>query len=291
MTRVLLVFNPASGGADEEVQEKVHRVLTSMGDVSVVAPGEDSFTEDVGSAAEGMDVLVVGGGDGTLNHTVNALQDRLSDVVLGLVPMGTGNDFARTLGLPEDPLEAAHALLSATPREVDLGRASGDGVERTFLNACMGGFPVQVDEATDEKVKKRLGPVAFWVGGAKALGDLTPSTVTINGRELEGCVAAGVGNGRTCGGGMTVWPSARPDDRALDACGLAVRNPAQGALLATRVRAGKHEGLDGVLTVRAATIEIRCEPAFEFNVDGELVGLASPARFDLAGRVRFLVPR
>jgi diacylglycerol kinase (ATP) len=204
--------------------------------------------------------------------------------------MGTGNDFARTLELPRDPLEAAKALLSASPHELDLGRASGGGVERLFLNACMGGFPVQVDEATDEKVKKRLGPLAFWIGGAKALADLTPSTVTINGRELEGCVAAGVGNGRTCGGGMKVWPSARPDDRELDACGLAVRNPAQGALLATRVKAGKHEDLDGVLTDRAAAIDIACDPAFEFNVDGELVGLTSPARFELVGRVRVLVP-
>ena len=159
-----------------------------------------------------------------------------------------------------------------------------------FVNACMGGFPVQVDEATDEKIKKGLGPLAFWIGGAKALADLTPSTVTINGRELEGCVAAGVGNGRTCGGGMKVWPSARPDDRELDACGLAVRNPAQGALLATRVKAGKHEDLDGVLTARAAAIDIACDPAFEFNVDGELVGLTSPARFELVGRVRVLVP-
>jgi diacylglycerol kinase (ATP) len=291
VTRVVLVFNPASGGADEDVQMEVHKILASMGEVSVSAPEEDSFGADLRSAAEGADVVVVGGGDGTLNHTVNALEDRFPGLVLGLVPMGTGNDFARTLGLPEEPLEAAKALLSATSREFDLGRASGGGVERLFLNACMGGFPVQVDEAIDEKVKKRLGPLAFWVGGAKALGNLTPSTVTINGRELEGCVAAGVGNGRTCGGGAKVWPSALPDDRALDACALAVLNPAQGALLAARVRSGSHEGLDGVLTSRAATIEIECDPAFEFNVDGELVDLTSPARFELAGRVRFLVPR
>jgi diacylglycerol kinase (ATP) len=285
-----LIFNPASGGADEDVQEAVHGALASMGEVSVSAPEKDSFVDDVRNAAEDVDVVVVGGGDGTLNHTVNALGDLLSDLTLGLVPMGTGNDFARTLELPRDPLEAAKALLSASPHELDLGRASGGGVERLFLNACMGGFPVQVDEATDEKVKKRLGPLAFWIGGAKALADLTPSTVTINGRELEGCVAAGVGNGRTCGGGMKVWPSARPDDRELDACGLAVRNPAQGALLATRVKAGKHEDLDGVLTARAAAIDIACDPAFEFNVDGELVGLTSPGRFELVDRVRVLVP-
>jgi diacylglycerol kinase (ATP) len=285
VTAILLVVNPASGGADDDVLAEVRDELASMGDVSVAEPAED-----IHKAMEGIDIVIVGGGDGTLNLTVNALEDRLSDVVLGLVPMGTGNDLARTLELPEDPLEAAKALLSAKEHELDLGRASGGGVERLFLNACMGGFPVKVDEATDEVVKKRLGPFAFWVGGAKALTDLTLSVVTVNGLTLEGCVAAGVGNGRTCGGGVEVWPSARLDDGALDACALAVRNPAQGALLATRVRAGKHEDLDDVLTARAASIEIECEPAFEFNVDGELVGLTSPAKFELVGRVRFLVP-
>jgi diacylglycerol kinase (ATP) len=290
VARVLLILNPSSGGADDDIQAGLPSALASIGEVSVAQPAGDSVVEEIRSAAEEADVVVVGGGDGTLNRTLNALGDRLATVVFGLIPMGTGNDFARTLGLPDDPLACAKALGTATEREVDVGRASGGGVERLFLNACMGGFPVQVDEAVGETVKKRLGPLAFWVGGAKAMADLTPSVVTVNGRKLERCIAAGVGNGRSCGGGIQVWPSARPDDGLLDACALALRNPAQGALLATRVRAGEHEDLDGVLTVGGASIEIECEPAFEFNVDGELVDLISPARFELAGRVRFLVP-
>jgi diacylglycerol kinase (ATP) len=287
VTRALLVFNPASGKADEEVQERIQGELASLGEVSVAVPPHD----DIRQSAAGADVVVVAGGDGTLNRTLGDLAGMLSGLTLGLVPMGTGNDFSRTLGLADDPLAAARSLVTAKVRRIDVGRASGGKVKHLFVNACMGGFPVEVDEATDEKVKKRLGPLAFWIGGAKALSDLTPSVVTVNGRRLDGCIAAGVGNGRTCGGGMEVWPSAQPDDGALDACALAIRNPAQAALLAARVRSGKHEDLDEVLTERNASITIEADPPIEFNIDGELVGLMSPATFEIVGQVGFLVPR
>jgi diacylglycerol kinase (ATP) len=287
VTRVLLVFNPASGRADEELQERIRKEIASLGEISVAAPPQD----DVRRSGAGSDIVVVAGGDGTLNRTLGDLAGRLSTLTLGLVPMGTGNDFSRTLGVPNDPVDAARSLATAEVRQIDVGRASGGKVEHLFLNACMGGFPVEVDEATDEKVKKRLGPLAFWIGGAKALTDLTPSVVTVNGRRLDGCIAAGVGNGRTCGGGMEVWPSAHPGDGALDACALAIRNPAQGALLAARVRSGKHEDLDEVLTERSPSITIEADPPIEFNVDGELVGLRSPATFEIVGQVEFLVPR
>jgi diacylglycerol kinase (ATP) len=292
MTRVLVVFNPgARGGADGEVQAAITDALDPLGSIVVAMPAESSFADEIRRGARGADVVVVGGGDGTLNSVLNALGDRLSEFTMGLIPMGTGNDLARTLELPDEPVAAAAALVGGEARDLDVGSASGADVSRLFLNACMGGFPVQVDEATDDRTKKRLGPLAFWIGGAKAVADLTPATVTVNGHRLEGCVAAGVGNGRTCGGGVEVWPSARPDDGALDACAIAVRNPAQGALLAARVRSGSHEDQDGVLTDRAESIVIESDPPIGFNVDGELVGLTSPATFEIAGRVRFLVPR
>jgi diacylglycerol kinase (ATP) len=291
VTRVLVVFNPASGSADRDLHNAITGALAPLGGVEVAIPAEGSFADEIRRGARGADVVIVGGGDGTLNSVLNALGDRLSEFTMGLIPMGTGNDLARTLELPDDPLAAAAALVTADVRELDVGRASGAGVSRLFLNACMGGFPVQVDEATDDRAKKRLGPLSFWIAGAKALPDLTPATVAVNGRRLEECVAAGVGNGRTCGGGVEVWPSARPDDGALNACALAVRNPAQGAILAARVRSGSHEDQDGVLTDRAESIVIESDPPIGFNVDGELVGLTSPATFEIAGRVRFLVPR
>ncbi|MDQ3953367.1 MAG: YegS/Rv2252/BmrU family lipid kinase, partial [Actinomycetota bacterium] len=252
--------------------------------VAWFTPGEGDLTE----AARDAEVVVVAGGDGTLNHAVNALADRLDEVRFALVPLGTGNDFARTLGVPDDPAEAARLVAGGGIRSFDLGRASGGGVSRLFVNACMGGFPVHVDEAIDEETKRVLGPLAFWVGGAKAATGLRRSTIRIDGIEVPDCVAAGVGNGRTCGGGIAVWPDADPADGSLDGCALGAPNAAAAIRLLLKVRAGEHAGLDGVGTVRGPRIEIDADPPIELNVDGELVGLTTPATFEIAGRLSMI---
>ncbi|MFN2489581.1 MAG: diacylglycerol kinase family protein [Actinomycetota bacterium] len=287
MTRTVLVVNRSSGKSDPDVVTEVRAELAGLGEVELCAPESfDGFADDVLAAASRAGLLVVAGGDGTMNCVLDAVAGRLDDLVLGLVPMGTGNDLARTLELPTDPVEAARALVEGEVAEVDLGRACGAGVERLFLNACMGGFPVEANEAIDGDLKRRLGPLAFWVGGARAVAELTRSTVRMNDVELDGCVAAGVGNGKTCGGGMTIWPDAEPDDGLLDGCALGAPNAAAAVRLAAKVKSGTHEELDSVRRERAGAIRIDSSPAMEFNVDGELLGLTTPATFELVGKVR-----
>ena len=292
MTNVLLVQNPASGSADQKLIERIKDVLGELGAVKTLDPADSSehLEEMLPREAGGSDLVVVAGGDGTLNCTVNGLQDYLDWVTFGLIPMGTGNDLARTLGIPEDPVEAAHAVVSGTIHLHDVARASGGDVRRLFVNACMGGFPVQVDEAVDDEAKRRLGPVAFWVGGAKAATDLTRSTVTVNGNAIEDCVAVGVGNGRTCGGGVEVWPNAQPNDGLLDICALPVSDPKSAVKLLAKIKKGKHLEIDGVMSDRAARVVVEAEPAIDVNVDGELVKLRTPAVFEVIGQTRVLVP-
>ena len=281
--RYLVVGNPASSGFSDDVRPVVERGL----------PGAEWFTPgegDLVAAAADADVVVIAGGDGSLNHAVNDLEDRLGELRFGLIPAGTGNDFARSAGIPDDPSEAARVIASGTARDFDVCRASGGDVTRLFVNACMGGFPVQVNEAIDEDTKRKLGPLAFWVGGVKAATDLKRSTVTMNGVEVPDCVAAGVGNGRTCGGGIEVWPAADPSDGVLDACALGAPNAAAAARLLLKVRGGEHGGLDGVATVTGGRIEIDADPPIELNVDGELVGLETPATFEIVSGARMLVP-
>jgi diacylglycerol kinase (ATP) len=279
--RVLAVGNPASSGFSEDVRAAVDREL----------PGAEWFAPedgDLAEAAAGAEVVVVAGGDGSLNHAINVLADRLTDVTFGLVPAGTGNDFARSAGVPDDPEEAARVIARGRVHAFDVGRATGGGVGRLFVNACMGGFPVQVDEAIDEDTKDKLGPLAFWVGGAKAAAHLRRSTVAVDGIKLADCVAAGVGNGRTCGGGIPVWPGADPSDGVLDACALAAPNAAAAVKLLMKVRAGDHEDLDEVRTARGGRMVIDADPPIELNVDGELVGLTTPATFEVWGTLRLI---
>ncbi len=292
MTRVAVVVNPASGGT-EDARAAALETLRSVGEVVPIhSDSLETFDDAVRSATDDVELVVVVGGDGTLNCTINALADRLDDLVFALVPMGTGNDLARTLGLMDDPPEEVARGIASWPEiELDVGRARGRDVERLFVNACMGGFPVQVDTAIEGMVKDRLGPLAFWVGGALAALDLERSRVTVNGREVEDCVAVGVGNGRTAGGGIEVWPSADPSDGALDVVVLPVANIVDAAKLVTKVRGGDHVELPEVRSWRGAEIEVAADPPMGFNVDGELVGLETPVRFEVAGRIRFRGPR
>lgn len=287
---VVLLSNPLAGGSEREQLHAAADALGDMGEVSRIEPSLEALDEEVRGAAAHADLVVVAGGDGTFNRAVNALSHLVDDVALALLPMGTGNDLARTLELPLDPVPAAVAVANGRERSIDIGRASGPGVERLFVNACMGGFPVAVDEAIDEETKRRFGAAAFLLGGAKAATELRRSTVTLDGVEVRDCVAVGVGNGRTCGGGLEVWPRARPDDGFLDGCALPASSHAMALRLAAKVKSATHHELDDVKFCRGRRVAIASEPPIEINVDGELVGLFTPATFEVARRIELRVP-
>ena len=285
----LIVTNPTSGGSKDLPLDAL--VAAAGPDTSVVTPRSvTTFRAEVTAAARGAERIVVAGGDGTLNNAVNAFDYRFSSICWGLVPAGTGNDLARTLGLPDDPMEALEVALGDKTTEIDVGVAKGEGMSRLFANACMGGFPVQVDEATSEDMKERFGPFAFWVAGARAATKLDRTTVTVNGKTLDDCVAVGVGNGRSCGGGIEVWPDADPSDGILDACAVAIPRPAAAAKLIPRLLRGTHEGIDEVAMDRGSTIVVESDPPIEFNVDGDLVGLKTPVAFEVAGTLEIATP-
>ena len=289
--RNLIISNASSGGSADEVVNEVRHKFEELGETTHLQPPSlESFDEDVQRSARDKDLVVVAGGDGTLNCTLNALGDRLDEVALAVVPLGTGNDMARTLDLPGDPLEAAEAIVDGVERSVDYCRARGGGTERLFLNACMGGFPVEVNESIDENTKRRLGPYAFWIGGVKAVARLPRFRVEIDGESLEDVVAVGVGNGKTAGGGIPVFPEAVPDDRVVECCAMQVEGLLDGLRLAGGVRSGAHASLDNVWGRKADRFEVKSDPELEFNVDGDLMGLTTPATFEVAGRVRLRVP-
>lgn len=289
--RVLFVSNPHSGGADDGTRDRIAEHLRRLGELSVLLPSsQEAFAGELREASKAADVVIVGGGDGTFSDAVNALQDRLDRVALGLVPMGTGNDLARTLGLPLDPLQAAEALLHPVERRLDVGRARGGGCDRLFVNACVGGLPVAVDEAVEPGIKRRLGPLAFWVAGAKGLAEARRFCAWIDGREVTDCLVVGVGNGRTAGGGWLLWPEAEADDGRLESCGLSVPGTAAALEVFKRTRDGSITGGEHAFCSSAPRVTIESEPEVEINLDGDLVGLTTPATFEVVAAARVLVP-
>jgi len=289
--RVVVVLNAGSGSSGDVTPDRLAEALRPLGDVFFVSPGDDDGDEEVRRAAEDAGVVVAAGGDGTVSRVVHALADRLDDLRFGVVPMGTGNDLARTLEMPEDPVEAAAAIAGGRPRRIDVWLAEGDGgIQRKLVNASVGGFPVEVDERVGDREKRLLGPIAYLTAGARVAASMDRFTVRLDGREVAQCLAVGVGNGRTVGGGIPLFPRADPGDGRLEACALSATGASETAKLGLAVRRGEHLELDGVAVASADRLRIETEPSIELNVDGDLVGLRTPVEFRPAGRATFMVP-
>ena len=222
--------------------------------------------------------MVAAGGDGTLNMLVQHLwaHDLLHQVVLGLLPLGTGNDLARTLGIPLDAEAAATVVVDGRSRPLDF---LVDGAGTVAVNAVHGGIGGLVATRA-APLKPLLGRMAY-VTGAAWTGARTPGwdvRVEVDGGVLaEGTVLfAGIGNGTTIGGGTVLWPLACPDDGLAEvtvafAGGIGARLRLAGAL-----RSGDPRRVNGVVMGRGRSVRIDGE-AMPYNADGEAL-VPAPSR-------------
>ena len=279
MDPLLLITNTGAGGAQDHALEAALAVLRSRADVEVAAtgnPGElDSVLHRAGSRS-----IVVAGGDGSLHAVVSALHRRheLADRTLGLIPLGTGNDFARTLGVPLDPGEAAAALLKGRARPMDL---IVDELGEVVVNSVHAGASAQASRR-GARWKERLGPFGFGILGypiGAALAAVRPPYVRLC-IEIDGEVVVdvdqhvlmvAVGNGASVGGGTELTPDADPADGRLDVMVSLATGVFQRLGYAWHLRTGDHPERDDVLTFRAREVTIAGED-FWLAADGEISG-------------------
>ena len=166
---------------------------------------------------DGVTRIIAGGGDGTLNETVNALMllPRKERPEMAIMPLGTANDFATSAEIPEDPLPSLMLALDSKALPVDLGKAN----DRYFLNVASGGFGAEVTSQTPTELKNLLGSGAYTLTGLiKALGfvpqegKMKTENMVITGAAIVGAIC----NGREAGGGIVLAPNALIDDGLLD---------------------------------------------------------------------------
>jgi YegS/Rv2252/BmrU family lipid kinase len=274
VNRLLVVTNASAGSTDDEQVDAALAVLREGADVAVEACSEPG---DLDRILDGLDdrTLVLMGGDGSVHTAVGALRRRgeLSpDVPLGLVPLGTGNDLARTLGIPLDPAAAARALLSGRPRVLDL---VVDGAGGVVVNAVHLGLGAEAADRASA-LKDRLGKAAYTVGSVLAGTGSTgwDLRVEVDGEAVhtdEPVLMVGIANGRTIGGGAELAPAAVPDDGLLDVVVATSTGPLARLGFGVALRDGDHVERDDVLAVRGRTVRVTGE-AFPLNADGELDG-------------------
>lgn len=248
--------------------------------------------------ATGCDVLIAAGGDGTFSEVASALAQRDDDAdslpAMGLLPLGTANDFATAAQLPTIALDALELVRTSTPHPVDLLRITVDDNVHWCANLASGGFGTQVTLQTDEGLKKMLGGLAYLITGISQLGCIEHVTARIHGPGFDWSgefIALGVGNGRQAGGGQALCPDAVIDDGLLDVTVIPQLEGEVGATVGTLVTQGREAALDRVaVRDRLPWVEIESREPFVLNLDGEPV-TTRHARIDcVAARVRLHLP-
>jgi diacylglycerol kinase (ATP) len=280
--KTTLIINPAGGSAGE-AQDLVRSRARELGwELRIVEPGTAG---DAARAAvrAGAELVVAGGGDGTVSDVTQGMLG--SDTLLGVLPLGTGNDFARALRMPLE-VEPALTVLAAADRghrrRIDILEVAHEGGTRLCIDALNGGLAATIRENVDDGLKERLGPLAFvWA----ALGSVTalerwPITFRVDGGDAQSTEAVSfiVANTGTVGGGLAVAPTARLDDGCFDL--VIVRGDAslvQLTMTAIRARFGDIFASHCVDHIRGSRLEIlEYDPGLRFTADGE----------DLPSRVR-----
>lgn len=216
--------------------------------------------------AEGMDAVVAFGGDGTVNEVINGLSG--TTTALGIVPLGTANDFARQAAIPRDVDAALDIVLRRKPVPVDTAEMNG----RRFLNVSTAGIGAEATAETPLDAKESLGPLAYAITGVRKLAGLDPIAARVVAAEttLEvKLLVLAVGNGKVTGGGALLTPRASVTDGLLDVCIVAARPRAEFARLTLRFRNGTHLGEQGVHYLQVPSARIETAEPVTVNVDGE----------------------
>jgi diacylglycerol kinase (ATP) len=237
--------------------------------------------------ADEVSCVILAGGDGTMNAAAPALRD--TSLPLGILPLGTANDLARTLSIPNDPEAAAGVILAGRIRTLDLGTVN----EIPFFNVASLGLSVTVTRRLDRAVKRRLGALAYPATALMTIlrASRFRATVRADGEEMSvSTLQIAVGNGRYYGGGMVVEEGASIEDGTLDVYSLEPKARWRLLFMARAFRAGEHDRLNGVRTFRCKTVTVTTRRPRDVSADGEIV-TRTPANFAVLPRaVRVFVP-
>ncbi len=275
MRKALLLVNPGSrAGASPAAPEALLRAAGVVV-VAHVAGDAPTLVRAVRARSPDTDLVVAGGGDGTLSAIAAELVD--TPVALGVLPLGTANDFARTIGIPLDPAAAARVVADGHVRRIDVGFVN----DIAFLNAAGIGLSADLAAALTPDSKRRFGRGGYLFAALRLILRARSFAVVIRG--LDGPIAARslmvtVGNGRHHGGGLTIAPAARIDDGLLDLYSLETTRLWRLALIGWALRSGRHVHWSDVRHARSPAFELRTRRPRPVNADGEL-RTTTPASF------------
>ncbi|HKW46101.1 MAG TPA: YegS/Rv2252/BmrU family lipid kinase, partial [Gemmatimonadaceae bacterium] len=229
-------------GARAEREDVRHLIdwVRSKGHVvepHVTLESGDGTAMAAAAARAGTDVVIAVGGDGTVNEVINGLDG--FDTPLGIIPLGTANDFAIQAGIPSDVDHAMDVILHRNPVRIDTASLNG----RRFLNVSTGGVGAEATAETPAEAKESLGPVAYAITGVRKFAEFEPYRASFRGRDFSyqgDFLMFAVGLTRASGGGTLVTPNASVTDGLLDVCVVESMGRADFARLVLKIKRGEH---------------------------------------------------
>jgi diacylglycerol kinase (ATP) len=271
--RALLLINRKGTRSRQRLRDGLQLLHSAGIDAQPHIPDKpDRIPELIRRHAGDCDLVVLGGGDGTFSHALDALLD--TGLPLGVLPMGNANDLARTLGIPVDVPAACRIIANGHTRRIDVGRIDRPGAAAThFFNVASIGLSVRIARRLTRDRKQRWGALAYLACAWEAVHEQRSfsARITCDGETTElRSMQVAVGNGRYYGGGMTIVDDAAIDDERLDLYAIP-RLPGWRLLVLLPVlRWGWHRPIENILSLHGREIAVAADRPLPVNVDGEL---------------------
>ncbi|AOY06298.1 diacylglycerol kinase [Bacillus subtilis] len=295
MKRARIIYNPTSGR--EIFKKHLAQVLqkfeqagyeTSTHATTCVGDATHAAKE---AALREFDLIIAAGGDGTINEVVNGLAPLDNRPTLGVIPVGTTNDFARALGIPrEDILKAADTVINGVARPIDIGQVNG----QYFINIAGGGRLTELTYDVPSKLKTMLGQLAYYLKGMEMLPSLRPTEVEI---EYDGKLFQGeimlflVTLTNSVGGFEKLAPDSSLNDGMFDLMILKKANLAEFIRVATMALRGEHINDQHIIYTKANRVKVNVSEKMQLNLDGEYGGMLPGEFVNLYRHIHVVMPK
>ena len=274
--RALMLVNPNSRRGTAALDPVLERLRAGGVDATMERfDSPEEVSADIARRRHEADLVIVCGGDGTINSAAKGVLE--TGLPMGIMPMGTANDLARTLGIPDDLLKAADIVLAGHTSRVDLGEVNG----HPFFNVASLGLSVDLAKGLTPEAKRRWGKLGYGLAALKVAMRARPFRADIisdTGKVSVKTLQIAVGNGVHYGGGTMIHADATIEDGHLDLYSLELKNVWKFGLMLGAFRRGEHGAWDEVRTAKSTEFDIRTREPMPINTDGDLV-TETPAHF------------
>lgn len=290
MKKARLIYNPYSGNTSIKIKldSVIHSLQNGGYEVTLYRTMSIEGIYESMKSAEGYDCIIASGGDGTLNHVINAMVKNNINIPIGILPSGTANDFANHLNIPRNLIDACNVISNGKTTELDLGKIN----DRYFVNVAAAGLLTDVSQKININVKNTLGKMAYYLKGIEQIPNFksVPVRIKHEGSVIEEMVYLFVILNGDTAGGFKLAPDSNAYDGNLNLIAIKSCNVVDLFNLFIKMLMGEHLGDSNVIYLKGKDFTIECDENPETDIDGE-AGPEFPLNVRISNKkIRVFIP-